>query len=193
MSWDPYLDLRTGVLRNRLGLTDSVTLAAAEADFTAARLAGLELRPVPGSYDLPHLQAFHWHVFGDVYPWAGQLRTVALGKGRLFCPPDELERRAADLFAGLARHDHLRGRDRTGFVTGLTALLAGINDLHPFREGNGRTQRAFLGQLARDAGRRIRWAALDPAENVRASVAAHEGDLGPMWTMLDRLVATDPG
>jgi cell filamentation protein len=191
LSWDPYLDLRTGVLRNRLGLTDPVALAAAEADFTAARLAGLELRPVPGGYDLPHLQAFHWHVFGDVYPWAGQLRTVALGKGRPFCPPDELEDRAAALFGDLARDGHLRGRDRADFVAGLAELLAGINDLHPFREGNGRTQRAFLGQLAREAGRRIRWIALDPAENVRASVAAHEGDLGPMRAMLDRLVDGD--
>jgi cell filamentation protein len=189
LSWDPYLDLRTGVLRNRLGLTDSVALAAAEADFTAARLAGLELQPVPGGYDLTHLQAFHWHVFGDVYPWAGQLRTVALGKGRLFCPPAELEDRGAALFGALAGDGHLRGHDRTGLVAGLAELLAGINALHPFREGNGRTQRAFLAQLARDAGHRIRWAALDRGENVQASVAAHEGDLAPMRAMLDRLVA----
>lgn len=188
MSWDPYLDLRTGVLRNRLGLTDPVALAAAEADFTAARLAGLELRPVPGGYDLAHLQAFHWHVLADVYPWAGQLRTVALGKGRLFCPPAELEDRAAALFDALARDGHLRGRARADFVAGLAGLLAGINELHPFREGNGRAQRAFLAQLARDAGHRIRWAALDRGENVRASVAAHAGDPEPLRRMLDRLV-----
>ena len=63
----------------------------------------------------------------------------------------------AEIFGRLAADDHLRGRDRTAFLDGLTPLLAEINALHPFREGNGRTQRAFLTQLARDAGFRLRW------------------------------------
>lgn len=88
MSWDPYLDLRSGVLRNRLGITDAAELAGAEAELTGYRLMELRTRPLPGSYDLPHLQAFHRYIFGDVYDWAGELRTVPLGKGgALFCPP----------------------------------------------------------------------------------------------------------
>ncbi|WP_181782170.1 Fic/DOC family protein [Pseudonocardia pini] len=189
MSWDPYLDLASGVLRNRLGLADPDALALAEAEFTATRMVALQRSPLPGAYDLPHLQAFHWHIFGDVYSWAGQLRTVRIGKGRAFCPPEELEHRAATLFDGLAAEGHLRGRDRRGTVAGLADLLAGVNDLHPFREGNGRAQRALLGQLAEDRGYRIRWDALDPAENVAASVAAAEGDVTPLRAMLDRLVA----
>ena len=79
MSWDPYLDLRSGVLRNRLGITDAAELARAEAELTSYRLIELRTRPLPGSYDLPHLQAFHRYIFGDVYDWAGELRTVTLG------------------------------------------------------------------------------------------------------------------
>jgi cell filamentation protein len=188
VSWDPYRDLSTGVLHNRLGLTDPVALATAEADFSAARLAALELRPIPGGFDLPHLQAVHWHVFSDVYAWAGQLRTVALGKGRLFCPPGEIEARAAVVFGDLARAGHLRGLDRPSFVAGLAELFAQVNALHPFREGNGRTQRAFLSQLAREAGRPVSWARLDPVANVEASVAAAEGDLRPLRALLDRCV-----
>ncbi|GAA1832285.1 Fic family protein [Pseudonocardia ailaonensis] len=188
MSWDPYRDLRTGVLHNRLGLTDPAALATAEADFSAARITALALRPLPGGYDLPHLQAFHWHVFGDVYPWAGQVRTVSLGKGRLFCPPGEIEATAAVVFGDLARANHLRGLDRSTFVAALGLLFAQVNALHPFREGNGRTQRAFLSQLARDAGHPVRWAGLEPAENVEASVAAAGGDPEPLRAMLDRLV-----
>ena len=60
--------------------------------------------------------------------------------------------------------------------------------LHPFREGNGRTQRAFLGQLAVEAGHPIHWAAMDPAENNAASKAAHEGDNDAVRSLLDLLV-----
>lgn len=190
MSWDPYLDLRSGVLRNRLGITDAAELARAEAELTSYRLIELRARPLPGNYDLPHLQAFHRYIFGDVYDWAGELRTVSLGKGgALFCHPQHLVATADDVFTRLARDRHLRGRDRTAFVDGLTALLAEVNALHPFREGNGRTQRAFLAQLARDAGYRIRWAELDPETNRAASAAARAGDTTPLREMLDRLVA----
>jgi cell filamentation protein len=189
VSWDPYLDLASGVLRNRLGITDLHELASAEADYTAQRLSQLERTDLPGHYDLAHLQAFHRHIFGDVYEWAGELRTVAIGKGVPFCPPDELRTRGDLLFAQLARDDHLRGLDRATFVDALAWLLAEVNALHPFREGNGRTQRAFLGQLARAAGFRLRWAGLDPVENVEASRAAHlDGDRSRLRLLLDDVV-----
>ncbi len=56
---DPYVDPATGVLRNRLGLTDPDHLEDAEADFCAVRLAGLGRRPLPGDYDLAHLARAH--------------------------------------------------------------------------------------------------------------------------------------
>ncbi|MBW0115566.1 Fic/DOC family protein [Pseudonocardia abyssalis] len=190
MSWDPYLDLDSGVLRNRFGITDREELARAESDFSASRLVDLEHADLPGHYDLPHLQAFHRHLFGDVYDWAGELRTVAIGKGAAFCAPGDLTSAGERVFGQLARHRCLQGLDRDTFVDALARLLGEINGLHPFREGNGRTQRAFLGQLARTAGHPVRWAAIDPAENVAASRAAHlDGDRAPLRAMLDALVA----
>ena len=189
MSWDPSLDLEAGVLRNRLGITDVDTLRRAEAGISAVRIAQLAARPLPGQYDLAHLQAFHRLIFGEVYDWAGELRTVSIGKGALFCLPHELRSRADDVFARLAGTGYLRCRPRDGFVDGLTALLAEINSLHPFREGNGRTQRAFLGQLARAAGHPVRWTGMDPAANVAASRAAHvDGDTAPLRALLNSLV-----
>jgi cell filamentation protein len=95
---------------------------------------------------------------------------------------------AADVFGRLAAVDHLRGRDRAGFLDGLTPLLAEVNALHPFREGNGRTQRAFLTQLARDAGFRLRWEGVDRDANVDAARAAADGDLAPLRALLDPVV-----
>ncbi len=188
MSWDPYLDLSSGVLRNLLGITRSAELAEAEADFTTLRIAQLHRTPLPGGYDLAHLQSFHRQIFGDLYDWAGELRTVSIGRHKLFCLPEHLAGDAEELFAWLGRSGLLRGLERADFVDGLTELLSDLNALHPFRDGNGRTQRAFVAQLARDAGHPVRWSAMDPDENVAACRAAHEGDNARLHAVLDKLV-----
>jgi cell filamentation protein len=189
VSWDPYLDLEHGVLRNRLGLTDPGELARAEADLVATRIVDLQHTDLPGGYDLDHLQEFHEHLFGDVYDWAGELRTVAIGKGVAFCHPADLRAEGLRVLARLADAGHLRGLDRPAFVDGLTVLFAQLNALHPFREGNGRTLRAFLAQLARAAGHPLRWAGLTAEENLAASRAAHAGDCRLLRALLDRHVA----
>jgi cell filamentation protein len=188
VTWDPYLELSSGVLRNVLRITDATELAQAEADFTTLRIAQLHRSPLPGNYDLAHLQAFHRHIFGDLYDWAGELRTVSIGRRILFCRPEHIAGDAEELFAWLARTDFLRDLDRSAFVDGLTELLCDLNAMHPFRDGNGRTQRAFVAQLARDAGHAVRWSAMDAAENVAASRAAQEGDVARLHAMLDKLV-----
>uniref|UniRef100_UPI003F497525 Fic/DOC family protein n=1 Tax=Pseudonocardia sp. CA-138482 TaxID=3240023 RepID=UPI003F497525 len=186
--WDPYLDLTTGVLRNRLGITDPAELAMAEAELTALRLVELRRSPIPGAYDLDHLRAFHRFIFGDVYRWAGEVRTVSIGKGQLFCLPQHIEAFAGEIFGRLAGRRFLRGLGREEFLDRLAELLGDINALHPFREGNGRAQRAFLAQLARDAGYPLRWTAMNPEENVEASRRALQGDNGPLRAMLDALL-----
>ncbi len=187
--FDPYLDLNSGILRNRLSITDPVELATAEAAITAVRLAQLAVHPVTGDHDLTHLQAIHRFVFEPLYDWAGEIRTVTLAKGgQEFCPPELIRPHAAQVFLGLAVRDHLRGLVREQLLTDLTDFLAALNDLHPFREGNGRTQRAFLTQLVQDSGYRLRWAAMSAEENSEASRAAGRGDRKPLHAMLDRLL-----
>src|SRR6266496_5917540 len=66
-------------------------------------------------------------------------------------------------------------------------FLADINALHPFREGNGRAQRAFFSQLAHDAGHHIAWVRMDPDRNMAASAAAHHGDLALLREMPGQL------
>lgn len=185
---DPYLDPASGVLHNRLGITEADELAAVEAALTASRLVDLERRRLPGVYDLAHLREFHRYIFADVYDWAGELRTVTIAKGGLFCLPQHLRSYGAEVFGGLAATDRLRGLPRERFVTRLTELLADINALHPFREGNGRAQRAFVSQLAHDAGHHIDWVRMDPEQNTTASATSLQGELGPLQAMLDELV-----
>lgn len=185
---DPYLDPASGVLRNLLGITDAQELSQVEAALTASRLVDLERHRLPGRYDLAHLQAFHRRIFSDVYDWAGELRTVSIAKaGEVFCLPQHLESYATDVFGRLGAADRLRGLPRERFISQLAELLGDVNALHPFREGNGRTQRAFFSQLAHDAGHHIDWVRMNPEDNELASIAAHRGDLQPLLDMLNRL------
>jgi cell filamentation protein len=187
MTSDPYVYPGTNTLRNRYGVRDADQLARLDADLSARRLAELAVRPIPGRYDLPHLRAFHRHIFGDLYPWAGQVRTVAIAKGDLFALPQHIKPYLSNVLSRLPDEDYLQGLEPAAVIDRLTFYLAEINSVHPFREGNGRTQRAFIGQLARQVGYRMAWERLDRERNIQASQAAHHGDLEPLRALLANL------
>jgi cell filamentation protein, protein adenylyltransferase len=185
---DPYADPVTGVLRNKLGLDTPEQLAAAEREITHAALILIRESPVRATYDLPHLCAIHRRIFDDIYEWAGQIRTVAIAQSSPFCLPQYIESSSASIFRALRGANFLQGLERGPFIERLTFYLGEVNAVHPFREGNGRTQRAFFEQLARDAGFTLNWQHLDAARNIEASAAIMRGDAEPMQKMLDTLV-----
>ncbi len=185
MADDPYVYPGTDVLRNRLDIRDAADLAEREAALSAIRIAQLERCFIPGGYDLAHLQATHCHIFGDVYPWAGELRTVRISKGGdLFALPEHIDPYLRSLFDDLAREGLLRGLQRDRFVERLAHYYAEFNAVHPFREGNGRAKRAFLGQIAKIAGHPIAWARLDAERNVHTARESHRGSDSALREML---------
>jgi len=191
---DPCLIAGTDTLRNTRGITDPAELSRYETRVSTARLVQLVRGEVtlPGRWDLQHLLDHHRHIFQDVYPWAGKARTTNLYKGATeFCRVTAIPAFAAQIFGELAEANHLEGMDRPRFVAGATHLLAEVNVLHPVREGNGRTQRAFLSSLARQAGWHLEWTKADPAQNLAASIAAYEGDEGPLAALLDDVVTRE--
>ena len=83
-SWDSYLWEPGGtVLRNLYGERDGTALARREYRETGRRLDELVTGrvDVPRTYDSDHLRAIHRHLFGRVYEWAGEYRTVGVAKG----------------------------------------------------------------------------------------------------------------
>jgi fido (protein-threonine AMPylation protein) len=108
----------------------------------------------------------------------------------MFCLPQRIEGYAAEVFDQLASDNHLRGRDHDGFVDGLADLWSDVNALHPFREGNGRSTRAFLAQPADDAGYHVAWNGLDPDRNNAAAIEGLYGDNAPMRALLSELVGS---
>ena len=163
---DPYYWSGTECLRNRLDIRDAGELERAEQEIVGLRSAELIARHLPGAYDTEHLQHFHRILFGDIYDWAGTLRTVRIHKGgTAFCFPQFLSGNLSALFSGLAVDRYLLGLTHHSFMAKFAALYGELNALHPFREGNGRTQRAFLRQLAAAAGWQVRWEMLTKQEN----------------------------
>ena len=178
MADDPYLIPGTTVLKNLLGVSNGATLNQLEADLTRDRIQQLALLPPAGRFDLDHLKKIHAHIFQDVYAWAGEQRTISISKGgSMFCLPQHLEFAAGDIFGKLARENHLKGLSREAFADRAAYFFSEINALHPFREGNGRTQNLFLKQLGHGAGFEVSLEKVGREQMMVVARAAHLGDL----------------
>lgn len=191
---DPYLDPETGILRNLVGARTRAELAAAEGDLTAARLVQLLDQPVKPTGDLAELQAIHRHLFQDVFDWAGKLRTVDVRKdvpgAQPFMPVSLIGRGAGFAFDELRSDNMLRGMTRGRFIDRLAHHYDQVNHVHPFREGNGRAQRAFWSRVARSAGWQLDWRQVQGPENDEACRrAAEEHNLESLRAMFDRIVS----
>lgn len=186
---DPYIDDETGVLRNLLGISSSEELEDAEADITAAVIASIPDKPALGDFNLEHLKNIHWELFNTIYSWAGETRTVEIAKESThFANSDVMEQAAKTLFDELHNEKLLKDLPRGQYAQRLAHYYSEINILHPFREGNGRTERVFFSQLVAVARYRLAWERMDAGNNLRACIAAYEGDESLLATMLDQLL-----
>jgi cell filamentation protein len=167
---DPYC-LPNGCLRNKLGITDADALAQIEARIVSARDVELATQSLPGEYNLEHYLRFHGSLFGDVYDWAGKTRTVNISKGPevLFAQWQFVADQVSAVLSELENDRWLIGRSQEAFLPRLAYFYGELNARHPFREGNGRTLRAFLRQLSAAAGWRLDWSALRREANINAS------------------------
>jgi cell filamentation protein, protein adenylyltransferase len=196
---DPYIDAQSGILRNRFGLTDQKSLDRAEADVVSARSILLQLNPLKGNFDSEHLKAIHSYLFRDVYVWAGQFRTIPLAKAEdirgerviRFSSPDLIEEELKQVFDELAAEHFLEGLPRREFARKIAALFSEINRIHPFREGNGRTQRQFVRQLADSLGYKLHFEVVSKERLVQASILSANGDTAMMERLLDEITETE--
>lgn len=166
----------TSVLINRLNIQENSRLEDAERVITLRKAAMWELHPLMDTFNFEHYKAIHRYLFGDLYDWAGQIRMVNLAKkGTLFCPAEKIEERGKLIFDRLQKLNYLRGMEYSIFVEELTDFYCSTNELHPFREGNGRTQRLFLSQLARNAGYSLNFSEVDGDLLMIATIQSAQG------------------
>ena len=157
-----YSDPETGVLRNLANIADSDTLLLVESGAVTKRIAELLSNPVKIKNSSTLLD-IHKYLFQDIYSWAGKIRTVEISKGgKPFFPLSHFRNAFMFIDTLIAEYRKIDKRNKPQLTHKLAEILDNINYLHPFREGNRRTQREFLRLLALEKGLALN---LNPPDN----------------------------
>lgn len=182
-----YCYPHSDVLINKLGITDAAELEAAEIALTVARIEQFE--PDFDDISFAALRAVHFHLFQDLYSWAGRLRTVDISKGRTrFASVARIAAEGEKLFVQLRQEQYLIGLPRHRFIARLAHYYGELNVIHPFRDGNGRAQRLLFEIISINAGYAIRWEPIDPEAWVHANIEAYLCRPGPLEALFDQAV-----
>ena len=183
---DPACYPGTDVLRNKLGIHDPKRLQEAEAAFAATAAETIEIAAPP--FDLDYLRSLHRQLFDEVYEWAGELRTVDISKGHTrFCIASRVAPEAERLLSQFDA-ERLSGMSRDECVYHVAELYGELNMIHPFREGNGRTQRLLFEHWLLLGGYTVTWSGVDKEEWVNACIAAVSCDYAPLGCIFERCI-----
>ncbi|MDR2066228.1 MAG: Fic family protein [Endomicrobium sp.] len=149
---------------NLVGAKTLDELFRIEKEVTQQKIFYLRQHPIMGNFDFKHLKDIHKFIFEDIYSTAGKDRAEIGFKNSSFGKYDndgifnkfidgqELNNLAKEIFGDLESKNFLKNLNFHDFNKQSTELFIKLNDLHPFLEGNGRVQRIFMRQLAKEAG-----------------------------------------
>ena len=165
----------TTCLVNKIGIRDEKKLAEIEAQITFAKAVMLEETPIDDDFGFEHFKKIHEFLLCDLYEWAGQVRTVDISKKRTkFLDAASIESIGTKCFAKV-KDGYFENLSFDEFVKRIAELYNDVNYIHPFREGNGRTQRIYFAQLIRHYGYDINFADVDTDELMIATIQASSG------------------
>ncbi|HFJ2259350.1 TPA: Fic/DOC family protein [Campylobacter jejuni] len=181
---------------NKIGAKSLNELFYKEKIITNRKALELSKNPIKGNFDYKHLKDIHKALFKDVYTWAGKDR-IEIGLEEKFAkyapngiiinfvPGKELDKYSKIIFDDLAKNNYLKNsKDLNHFAKDLAKFMGEINALHPFREGNGRTQRIFLNELAKNAGYKLDLNLTPKDKMIIACVEASQLKLGKLETLI---------
>lgn len=161
---DPELEYtnRKGVLHNLANIEDEKVLLAFESLKVSRRIEELLEKPIDIK-DSNSLLVIHHYLFQDVYEWAGKVRTVNIYKdGKPFFNGERFSMGFEYIDTLINDYRKIEKSNKGAIASKLAEILDNVNFLHPFREGNGRTQREFLRLLALEKGIKLN---LNPPDN----------------------------
>lgn len=175
-----YCYPNSDVLKNNLNIQNAEILQQAELELTEYTSTRIEYAEPP--YGLKYLQAIHFQLFSDLYTWAGELRKVDIAKGDTrFCTFTRIEIEANKLFKQLQQENYFQGLAKSLLIQKIADFYCELNVIHPFREGNGRTQRIFFEHLLAHCGYGVQWDKVDNKEVwIQANIEGFYGQLNPL-------------
>lgn len=155
---DPYLYDDVDVLKNLAEIKDPEVLQKAEADITNLAMTGIYNQHYI-KYDTETLQDIHFNIFGQIYDWAGEFRSIQMikpedvlgGDTVRYAYPKEIKKQLA---ASMKEITKLKPNDdnKRDIVFRMVRIIAQIWQIHPFREGNTRSVIVFAVLLAKSLG-----------------------------------------
>ena len=161
----------SNVLKNKLNIRDNKLLKTAEEEITLIKQMELLKNPIKGNFSKAHLMNIHKFIFEDIYPFAGKIRREQISKAdTLFYPPNLIDRELDKVFAKIKEKNMLRETDEEKIFDNLAYVMAELNIIHPFREGNGRSIREFIRLMAKRMGYDLNWGNADREELLEASI-----------------------
>ncbi len=159
----------TNILKNRLNIRDYDTLKSFEEEVVSAKTYALIQNPVKGRFGKTHLFNIHKYLFGDIYSFAGHIRREQISKGdTMFYPPDTIDVALNKLFADV--WDFQKNFDCDRLIDKTAYIMAELNVIHPFREGNGRGIREFIRCWLDHYGVKLNWGNTEKDAILEASV-----------------------
>ena len=166
-----YCYPNSNTLINKLDIKDDKLLQKYEAKITAAKLLALRQKGIIGNFDVEHLNAIHTYLFEDIYSFAGKYRNENIAKGVFrFAEWEYIESELQRLFKELKNENYLADLSKEELAERLAYYLSELNVLHPYREGNGRTTREFIRELALKNGYNLNLSKVTPQDFLKASI-----------------------
>ena len=164
-----YCYENSNVLKNKLGIRDSELLEEKERKIAGLRYIELFQNIPNGEMNFNYFLKIHKFLFQDIYTWAGKVRTVDIAKGNMFCNSAFIHLNANDIFNKLKKEHFLQDLSDNELPIKMAYYFSEINALHPFREGNGRTQRAYFSILAQRLGYYLDFSEISQDDMIKAS------------------------
>ncbi|MGP5584837.1 Fic/DOC family protein [Corynebacterium casei] len=158
----------TGAPDNWFGITDPERLESIAGVLATRRLGELEHSAPLTSFTRDDLCRVHAYLMQDVYPWAGRIRTTEVGAmGLAMCRAQYVDRELDRVFRDIGRRPP-SSTDVDAAVATVAEHWSELTMVHPFQDGNSRTQRYFFDQMFRSAGWAVDWTRIN-ADRVHAA------------------------
>ncbi|MGL1958689.1 MAG: Fic family protein [Colwellia sp.] len=184
---DPYCYENTDILINKFEIKNATILEQAETEISNVSSASIDFSPPP--YNFAYLQKIHQILFGDLYTWAGQSRTIGMNKGdTMFCRPEHIQREVTKLFNVLSHANYFQNISMTELIVKIAEFYGDLNIIHPFREGNGRSQRILFEHIIVNCGFKISWANVNKNEWIQANINSVHCDYSLLENIFTRCI-----
>lgn len=180
----------TNVLKNKMNIHDNRFLWETERRITSLTDAKIRHQNnLPNKIDSNYLQSLHKQLFEPIYEWAGKFRTVEIAKGEMFCNSMFIKEQLQKTFDELNADMELKQTtDKTIIADKLAYYMSEINAVHPFREGNGRTQRLLMQKIAQKKGFELDFRKTEQNEMIDASKASFMCNYEPMKKVFNKII-----